>query len=997
MRRLKWLSNVAIATVLGAAAVAPGPAPQARAVTAAPTAGPSQSPREAVETALGNANRQGVQSFVTVLDRSNGSVVASTPNASSQVASESLMKMLLAAYYLRSYGGHDRTPVAVKNRLDFMIRYSDDNTASALFTSSAIPTIAAQYGLPNTSNAWGNPGYWGAARVTANDMAQFMWKASQDPQVGPWLFSALASTASNGSGADAGFNQQFGLNALTGDRGGKQGWGCDSYWTVPSCAVHSVGFTDRYLVAILQLSSGYPDPMRATATFTARQVQAALVRPTDGEFVLDSATGAVFRMAGGAPIYVSTWAVFGGAQPVRVLRPEEFRALPQRPRDGTFIRDARNSSVYQIVGGAPLYVSSWDAFGGPQPNILVDGAAIDNAGSGWPYNTLRFYPEPGTALKAHPSQRTYVVHRKGHVVPTNASPGGSAITVNDAIISLAGSGGAYNHLAAQPPPSEPTAVSAMPGDGTVTVGFAPPVETGDLPVLAYEYSLDGRTWNALRGGAAASPFSVTGLANGTPVQVVIRARTDGGLGGPSQPVIATPSAPVATEFVAVAPIRVYDSRWQMGAATAGLPLGPLVANQPSGRMVSVRDARSGLTGEVMRANAVPASATAVAYNLTATGQTAPGYLSVSPGDADRAPNSSVLNWTEPMQTRANGHISVVDESQRVRIDTGGAGSTHFVLDVVGYYLPQAQQVEPSGVAPPVETAQPSSVDSAEEPTVFVPLSSPVRVYDARWPTTSGVPTGRMSGPQQRLISVKDGRSHLDGSVVQVDAIPPAATAVSFNITATATIGSGHVAVVPGDVEQSPGISTLNWLPETTVANASSVKLGPDGDVRLFTGAAKDAGMLPIIDVTGYFLPVSAVAAQQSGSQFVPVPPLRAYDSRIAGRGSSLGGGAQPGGVGVARTVSAGLDRGVPDGATAVAYNLTVTGNSGSGFMAIGPARRAWSGTSAINWSTPTTVANGAIVGLGPERKVSAFVGGTHSTHVIIDIAGYYVPVSGGSD
>jgi cell wall-associated NlpC family hydrolase len=115
----------------------------------------------------------------------------------------------------------------------------------------------------------------------------------------------------------------------------------------------------------------------------------------EGSFV--SHGGFVYRIAGGAPIYVSSWAAVGGPQPTTPLSDAEFAALPQYPRDGTFLNSS-TGAVYRVAGGAPLVVSNWNAVGGPQPYVTVDEAAIDNAGGGAPWNHLRAYPADGTFL-----------------------------------------------------------------------------------------------------------------------------------------------------------------------------------------------------------------------------------------------------------------------------------------------------------------------------------------------------------------------------------------------------------------------------------------------------------------------------------------------------------------------------------------------------------------------------------------------------------------------
>ena len=84
----------------------------------------------------------------------------------------------------------------------------------------------------------------------------------------------------------------------------------------------------------------------------------------DGTFVVRLA-GEVYRVVGGAPVYVSTWSVFGGPQPVTPISSAQLAALPRTPADGTLVLGAPRGEVYRFVGGAPLYVSSWSAFGEP--------------------------------------------------------------------------------------------------------------------------------------------------------------------------------------------------------------------------------------------------------------------------------------------------------------------------------------------------------------------------------------------------------------------------------------------------------------------------------------------------------------------------------------------------------------------------------------------------------------------------------------------------------
>ena len=100
-----------------------------------------------------------------------------------------------------------------------------------------------------------------------------------------------------------------------------------------------------------------------------------------------------------------------------------------------------------------------------------------------------------------------------------------------------------------------------------------------------------------------------------------------------------------------------------------------------------------------------------------------------------------------------------------------------------------------------------------------------------------------------MISLAASRDGLTGAVVEVDAIPAEATAVTFNLTVVDTIGRGFLAVAEGDAAATSA-STINWSATgQVVANGSTVKLNTDRQIKLFNGSSGSAGF--IIDITGY--------------------------------------------------------------------------------------------------------------------------------------------------
>ncbi|MGB7962225.1 MAG: CHAP domain-containing protein [Propionicimonas sp.] len=111
------------------------------------------------------------------------------------------------------------------------------------------------------------------------------------------------------------------------------------------------------------------------------QLNSLPAQPRDGVFINGVPSGRVLRLAGGAPEYVSTWNSFGGSKPTIAVYDAAidhageggvWAHLNRYPRDGTFISNTADGRVYRVAGGAPLYVSSWSNIGGEQPATALD-------------------------------------------------------------------------------------------------------------------------------------------------------------------------------------------------------------------------------------------------------------------------------------------------------------------------------------------------------------------------------------------------------------------------------------------------------------------------------------------------------------------------------------------------------------------------------------------------------------------------------------------------
>lgn len=95
--------------------------------------------------------------------------------------------------------------------------------------------------------------------------------------------------------------------------------------------------------------------------------------------------------------------------------------------------------------------------------------------------------------------------------------------------------------------------------------------------------------------------------------------------------------------------------------------------------------------------------------------------------------------------------------------------------------------------------------------------------------------------------------------------------------------------------------------------------------------------------------------------------------------------------------TAGHQTGIPSaGVAAVVVNVTATQATGAGFLKVYAADDAAPVTSALNFSAAENISNLAIVQVSPSQQIKVTVGGSGnpSTHVIVDVVGWYASSTG---
>ncbi|MFO1493038.1 MAG: YHYH protein [Lysobacterales bacterium] len=103
-------------------------------------------------------------------------------------------------------------------------------------------------------------------------------------------------------------------------------------------------------------------------------------------------------------------------------------------------------------------------------------------------------------------------------------------------------------------PDAPTALSATPGNGSATLSFAPPANTGGSPVTSYLVRCSASGMPERSATGPSSPLLVTGMNNGSVYSCSVSASNAQGAGPASLPVSVTPAAGGAAAFALSTPV-----------------------------------------------------------------------------------------------------------------------------------------------------------------------------------------------------------------------------------------------------------------------------------------------------------------------------------------------------------------------------------------------------------------------------------------------------------
>ena len=177
--------------------------------------------------------------------------------------------------------------------------------------------------------------------------------------------------------------------------------------------------------------------------------------------------------------------------------------------------------------------------------------------------------------------------------------------------------------------------------------------------------------NSASGCAPVDPPALATEIMATPANFYVNVHTTDFQLGAIRGQLSKGAPPAGEAHLLPVPLRAYDSRDNVGPKIVALET----------RTVSLATGKNSLNASVL---AVPPGATGAIVTLTVTETVGPGgFLKLYSAALVDAPATSSINWAGNNQNLAVTTQVAVDAAGQVKVQ-GGANSTHFVIDVVGY-------------------------------------------------------------------------------------------------------------------------------------------------------------------------------------------------------------------------------------------------------------------------------------------------------------------------
>jgi hypothetical protein len=300
---------------------------------------------------------------------------------------------------------------------------------------------------------------------------------------------------------------------------------------------------------------------------------AVSVVATNGALVLSFTQGA----DGGSPITALEYQLGGGewvdpgslSSPLTVgsLNNGQLYSIAVRARNavGPGAASTPVTGTPRTVPGAPIGVSA----GITSHQVTVSWAApLSNGGAAITGYTVSLFEQAtgGTAIGTCTTNGTLTC-------TVNGLTNGITLYADVVAANTAGAGPASAPRLARMPlaPPQVTIASIVPGATDLSIAVNV-VDGGGAPITAFEYQLDGGTWQSA--ASATSPFTISGLTTGVQYSIRIRAISAGGTGDPSPAVLSVPhtTPSVPTGLSAIGSDASATPSWTAPASNGGQPV-----------------------------------------------------------------------------------------------------------------------------------------------------------------------------------------------------------------------------------------------------------------------------------------------------------------------------------------------------------------------------------------------------------------------------------------
>ena len=341
---------------------------------------------------------------------------------------------------------------------------------------------------------------------------------------------------------------------------------------------------------------------------------------------------------------------------------------------------------------------------------------------------------------------------------------------------------------------------------------------------------------------------------------------------------------------------------------------------------------------------IPATATAVALDITVTGETSGGSLTAY-ADGTQRPFTSSTNY--PTTTDITGYqIVPLGLDGKIALYNYNSGTTQVIADITGYFT----------------TDQPLSGDQT-----YHPLAPAYRDFDTR--TSISNTTLHNTGPVA-------GGTSFDVSIIGIDAIPTTATGVAINLTAVNGSGGGYLKAYPTGTTP-PTMTSLTFGTNSVASMDADVALGAGGKITIANMLSTSADLIG--DIAGYY------TTDTGGQVYHNVNPTRLVDTR-----HGIGGTTTPSPIAANGTYplqNTTQITTVPN--PTLALMLTTTDQAAFGHLVAYPDTTTQPGTSNLNWNIDFPIADLAVTPEGTNNNIDIDNVSAGTTDLIVDCSGYF--------